>query len=70
MRCLSVRALSIRRLASSRLNTTGNVRATRTWLILLINSGRLRVTSKKNFNPVIVALSVIGDTPRSTQCSW
>jgi hypothetical protein len=28
------------------------------------------VTSKKNFNPVMVALSVIGEVPRSTKCSW
>src|SRR5271156_1205767 len=41
VRCLRVRALSIKRLASSRLKTTGRVRATRTWLILLIRSGAL-----------------------------
>jgi len=62
-----VLALSIKRLASSRLKTTGSVRTTRMWLILLISSGRLSVTSKKNRSPVIVALSVIGETPRSTQ---
>jgi hypothetical protein len=28
------------------------------------------VTSKKNFKPVIVALRVIGEVPRSTMCSW
>ena len=32
--------------------------------------GHGRTLTKKNFNPVIVALSVIGEMPRSTQCSW
>ena len=51
------------RATSSRLNTTGNVRGTRTGCIFAINSLRSSVTSKKNFNPVIVALSVIGEVP-------
>ena len=38
--------------------------------ILAIKSIRPSVTSKKNFKPVIVALSVIGEVPRSTMSSW
>ena len=56
-------AAAIRRATCSRLNTTGNVRGTRTGCILAINSPRSSVTSKKNFNPVSVALSVIGEVP-------
>jgi hypothetical protein len=55
---------------SSRLNTTGNVRGTNTGFIFAINSLRSSVTSKKNFNPVIVTFRVIGEVPRSTRCSW
>jgi hypothetical protein len=69
VRCLRFRAESIRRPTSSRLKITGSVCATRTGRILAIKSARLMVTSKKNLSPVIVALSVIGETPRSTQCS-
>jgi hypothetical protein len=36
---------------------------------LAINSARSSVTSKKNVSPVIAALIVIGETPRSTMCS-
>jgi hypothetical protein len=61
---------AISELTSSRLNTTGNVRGTNTGFILAINSLRSSVTSKKNFNPVMVALSVIGEVPPSTRCSW
>ena len=63
-------AAAIRRATSSRLSTTGSVRGTRTGCILAISSPRSSVTSKKNFRPVIVALSVIGEVPRSTRCSW
>jgi hypothetical protein len=37
------------------------VRGTRTGCILAISSPRSSVTSKKNFSPVRVALSVIGE---------
>ncbi len=69
VRCLRLRVDSISRPTSSRLRITGSVCATRTGRIFDISSARPRVTSKKNFSPVIVALSVIGETPRSTQCS-
>ena len=39
------------------------MRGTRTGCILAISSPRPSVTSKKNFSPVIVALSVIGEVP-------
>jgi hypothetical protein len=45
------------------------VRGTRTGCILAISSPRSSVTSKKNFSPVMVALSVIGEAPWSTRCS-
>ena len=60
---LQVRCGRIRRATSSRFNTTGKVRGTRTGRIFAINSPRSSVTSKKNFKPVIVALSVIGELP-------
>ncbi|HEY6618534.1 MAG TPA: hypothetical protein VIY68_03215 [Steroidobacteraceae bacterium] len=50
-------------LTSSRLNTTGSVRGTKTGFIFDINSARSSVTSKKNLSPVIVALRVIGEVP-------
>ncbi len=62
-------AAAIRRKTSGRLTTTGNFCATRTGCILDIKSMRPSVTSKKNFNSVIVALSVIGEVPRLTMCS-
>jgi hypothetical protein len=36
---------------------------------LASKSRRSSVTSKKNFNPVIVALTVIAEVPLSTMCS-
>ena len=45
------------------LSTTGSVRGTRTGCILAISSGRSRVTSLKNFSPVIAALSETGEMP-------
>lgn len=45
---------------SSRLNTTGSVRGTKTGFIFAINSQRLSVTS---LSPVIVALRVMGEAP-------
>jgi hypothetical protein len=57
------RAAAIRQPASLRLNTTGKVRGTCTGCILAIKSPAASVTSKKNFNPVIAALSDTGETP-------
>ena len=54
---------------SSRLKTTGSLCGTRTDCILDIRSLRPSVTSKKNVNPVMVALSEIGEVPASTMCS-
>jgi hypothetical protein len=65
-----LRAAAIRRAASSRLNTTGSVRGSRTGCIFAISSPWLSVTSKKNFNAVIAAFSDIGDVPLSTKCNW
>ena len=60
---------AISEVTCSRLNTTGSVRGTNTGFIFAINSPRSSVTPKKNFSPVMVALSVIGEVPRSTKCS-
>ena len=61
--CFRLRAAAIRRAASSRLKTTGNVRGIRTGCIFTINSPRSSVTSKKNFSPVMAALSDTGEVP-------
>jgi hypothetical protein len=45
----------------------GGTTGTPTVLILDIKSPRPSVTSKKNFSPVIVAVSVIGEVPRLTR---
>jgi len=37
---------------------------------LAISARRSSVTSKKNFSPVSVAFSVMGEAPASTMCSW
>jgi hypothetical protein len=55
---------------SSGLNITGSVRGLRTECILPIKSARLSVISKKNFSPLIAALSETGEAPRSTRCNW
>jgi hypothetical protein len=60
---LQVAVALIRRATSSRLKTTGTIRGTNTGFIFAIKSRRWSVTSKKNFNPVMVALSVIGEVP-------
>ena len=46
------------------------MRGTRTGCIFAISSPRSSVTSKKNFNPVIAALSDTGEVPWSTRCNW
>jgi hypothetical protein len=56
-------AAATSRATSSRLNTTGKVRGTRTGCILAINSWRSSVRSKKNFSPVSVAFRVMGEIP-------
>jgi hypothetical protein len=67
---LRLRTAAISRATSSRLNTTGSMCGTRTGCILLVMSlPRSSVTSKKNFSPVMLALSVIGELPWSTECA-
>ena len=61
---------AIRRVTSSGLNITGSVRGIRTECILAIKSARSSVISKKNFSPLIAALSETGEVPRSTRCNW
>jgi hypothetical protein len=61
--CLRLPAAAIRRATSSRLKTTGSVRGSRTGCIFAINSLRPTVMSKKNFNPLIAALSEPGEMP-------
>jgi hypothetical protein len=56
--------------ASCTLSTTGTVRGSFTGCMRAISSPRHRVMSKKNFSPVSVALSVMGEVPVSTRCSW
>ena len=63
-------AAARRRETSSQLRTTGKVRGSFTGCILAISSMRPSVMSKKNFSPVSVALSVMGDEPVSTRWSW
>jgi len=65
-----LRAAAISWAASCVLNTTGTVRGSFTGCILAISSPRPSVMSKKNFSPVSVALSVMGEAPVSTKCSW
>jgi len=48
---------------SSGLSTTGRTRGTLTGRILAIRSASQSVTSKKNFSPVIAALSEVGEMP-------
>jgi len=64
-----LRAAAISRATSSRLSTTGNLRGSRTGLIIAISSPRSSVISKKNLKPEIVALIVIDEVPWSTMCS-
>lgn len=68
--CLRLGAAAIRRPTSSGLRITGSLRGTATWVILSMSSGRPSVMSKKNFNPVRVALMVTGPVPVSTRCNW
>jgi hypothetical protein len=56
--------------ASCTLSTAGIVRGSFTGCMRTISSLRPSVVSKKNFRPVSVALSVIGEVPVSTRCSW
>ena len=65
-----LRAAAISAATSCMLSTTGTVRGSFTGCILAISSPRPRVMSKKNFSPVSVALSVMGEVPASTRCSW
>ena len=65
--CLMLRAAASRRETSSLLSTTGKVRGSFTGCILAISSRCPSVTSKKNFRPVRVALSVTGEVPVSTK---
>ncbi len=58
---LPVAAMSRR--TSSGLSTTGSVRGTRVGCIRAMSSGSRSVISKKNFSPVIEALSDTGDVP-------
>jgi hypothetical protein len=67
---LTLRAAAMSCAASSVLSTTGTVRGTFTGCSLATTSLRPSVVSKKNFNPVSVALSVIGEVPASTMCRW
>jgi hypothetical protein len=64
------RAAAMSEAASCMLSTTGTVRGSFTGCIRAISSSRPRVMSKKNFRPVSVALSVMGEVPASTRCSW
>jgi hypothetical protein len=65
-----LRAAAISAAASCVLSTTGTVRGSFTGCMRAINSPRPRVVSKKNFKPVSVAFSVMGEVPASTRCSW
>jgi hypothetical protein len=65
-----LRAAASSRATSSRLSTTGSLCGSRTALIIVINSPRPSVISKKNRRPVMVALSVIEEVPCSTMCNW
>ena len=69
MRYFKFPADSMSRATSSRLSTTGSLCSTRTERILVPNSGRPTVGSKKNFSAVMVALIEIGDMPTSTRCN-
>jgi len=68
--CFRLPAAAIRRFTSSGLRITGSLRGRCTGCIFATNSGRSRVTLKKNFNPLIAELSEAGETPLSTRCNW
>ena len=61
---------SIRRLASSRLKTTGSVRATRTWLHLAHQLRTLEGHIEKELQSGDRCVESDRRDARSTQCSW